>query len=120
MAKELTTQEIYRVAMVARIGPKNLRRRAYLREWRKFRGLTQEELAARIGTTGASISRYENGTRPYPGGFLAAVAEALDCQEGDLFRRPEERSLDALLADAPPELRRRVLQAIEILIKDAS
>ena len=120
MAKELTKREIYPIAMVARIGPTKLRRRAYLREWRKFRNFTQDELAARMGTTGASISRYEKGTRPYPGDFLAALAEALGCQEADLFRHPEERSLDAMLAGVPDELRRRVLQAIEILIKDAS
>ena len=113
-------QEIYRIAMVARIGPKKLRRRTYLREWRIFRKFTQDKLAARMNTTGASISRYEKGTRPYPGGFLAALAEALDCQEADLFRHPEDRSLDAMLAGVPEELRRRIFQAIEILIKDAS
>jgi repressor LexA len=46
------------------------------KEFRKMRretlGLTQEELAARLGTTRMSITRYEGGTRRIPG--VAKVA----------------------------------------------
>lgn len=38
-----------------------------LADWRNAAGLTQEELADKIGLTPLSIARYENGTRvPIP------------------------------------------------------
>jgi len=33
--------------------------RIFLHEWRKARGLTQEQLGELVGTTGATISRWE-------------------------------------------------------------
>ena len=48
---------------------------------RLMRGLTQEELAERVGTTQSSIARLENGKRPPSLSFLRRVVEAL---EGDL------------------------------------
>lgn len=35
----------------------------HLREWRKFKGMTQDALAAEAGTTKSMISLYENGNR---------------------------------------------------------
>ena len=38
-----------------------------LREYRRRSGLTQEELAAKLEVTKATISEWENGKRPLPG-----------------------------------------------------
>jgi len=35
---------------------------------------------------------------------MAAVAEALDIEPGDLYRHPDQPSADALLRDAPDSL----------------
>lgn len=48
---------------------------------RIIRGLTQEELAEKVGTKQSCIARLENGKRPPSLSFLRRVVEALD---GDL------------------------------------
>lgn len=69
--------------------------RLYIMEWRTYHGiraqgrkLSQEQLGERIECSGATISRLERGKTDYYGKILAAVAEALDCEVPDLFRRP--------------------------------
>ncbi len=115
---DLKSLIMYRVSMVARIGPKEPHQRPYLREWREHRGLTQQQLADRMGKSKASISRYETGARGIPGGYLAAVAEALRCTVPDLYRLPDApRSLDDLLASASEETRRQARAIVEALLK---
>src|ERR1039458_2859046 len=94
--------------MVTRIGPKHPIR-LYLREWRNDRGLTQVQLAERIGTTKATISRTENRTRDTTLGFLGAAVEALggDLDVSNLFRPPKQPSVDAKLRAASPVRSRR-------------
>jgi transcriptional regulator with XRE-family HTH domain len=60
-------------------------KRAYFREWREFRGLTQAQVCERLAfmdeghgtlpTTAASLSRLENGKQPYSQPVLEALAE---------------------------------------------
>jgi transcriptional regulator with XRE-family HTH domain len=116
---------IYLIAMVARIGPQKPRQRAYLREWRKSRQWSQDELAGRMGTTGATISRYEKGRRDYPGGFLARAAEVFEVEEGDLYRLPDTQpaavppdgGLDSMLKDAPDSIKKQARAIVEALLK---
>lgn len=110
--------------MVERIGPKKPRQRAYLREHRKAKGWSQTELANRMETTKATISRYETGKRDYPGGFLAAFAEAVGKKEGDLFSLPDtasptpgEPSIDAMLKGKPKIIKQQAIAVVEALLK---
>ena len=73
------------------------KRRTYIREWRKKRGLTQKQLLARlvelagdtppedpdlqVPTTEASLSRIENGKQNFKMATLEALADALDVEE---------------------------------------
>jgi len=57
---------------------------------RMLRGLTQQELADRVGTHQSSISRLENGDREPSLPFLRRVVAALDGCVGVQIR-PEER-----------------------------
>lgn len=67
------------------------RRRTFFRQWREFRGLTQEQLAGRLETSVASISRIESGTQPYTQDVLEALAEALMTDPASLImRNPDE------------------------------
>jgi len=54
----------------------------YLKDWRLFADLTQEQLGKMLGVTGAQVSRIETGTRDYDGRYLrafkAAINKALD------------------------------------------
>jgi transcriptional regulator with XRE-family HTH domain len=62
-------------------------RRIFIREWRKHRGLTLEQLADRIGTTHASLCRIERGRQPHTQGLFEAIAEALRVEPADLLTR---------------------------------
>ncbi len=80
--------------------------RNYIREWRKSRGLTLEQLAARlvelnngeapddsglrIPTTGASLSRIEHGKQNFNIATIHAIADALQVEEPGwlLSRKP--------------------------------
>lgn len=100
--------------MVTRIGPKRPVK-LYIAEWREYRGLTQEQLAGRIGSTKSSISRWETGERDLTLGALGAIAEALQCEVADLYRDPNRPSADALLRDADEPTRRQAFRLIEAL-----
>jgi len=67
------------------------RRRTFFKEWRVHRGLSQEQLADRLETSVASISRIENGTQPYTQDVLEALADALNTDPASLLmRNPED------------------------------
>ena len=75
--------------MVERYGKSsNTLGRTFLKEWRVYRGMTQEQLAEEIQTTHVTISRMERGERPYNQPFLEACAEALDCTPGQIIDGP--------------------------------
>lgn len=80
--------------MVARIGiaaapPAKL----YLAEWRQTKFETQDELAEAMGTSGATVSRIENGDRDWSKGYLEALAYLVGCQVKDLFQKPSKADL---------------------------
>lgn len=103
---------MYACAVAERIGPKKPIR-LYLAEWREYRRLDQEQLADRVGVTAATISRHETGERSSNEGYLAALAEALNCHPTDLWRDPAQPSADDLLRDMPEDQRAQVLRIIQ-------
>lgn len=76
-------------AMPKRVTPRLKRpRRAYFfRAWREHKGLTQEQLAERIDMSVSSISQIETGAQGFTDSTLMAIAEALDCEPGDLLSK---------------------------------
>lgn len=74
--------------MPPRIGNPARRRRHFIKEWREFRELTQEQLADMLGTTKTSISRIEDLKQGYTQDFLDACADALGTHPGVLLMRP--------------------------------
>ena len=75
--------------MSRRIGyrPKRARRQTFLKQWREYRNLTQDDLAERLGTSKASISRIEAGQQAYTQDFLEACADALRTDPASLLMR---------------------------------
>lgn len=52
---------------------------------REARGLTQAELAERLGVSKTTVARWEtDGTRPAPA-MIGLLARTLRCRPGDLF-----------------------------------
>lgn len=56
-----------------------------LRAWRKFRGISQDELAAKVDTAKGVISLLENGKRPLSDKWLHKLAAALNTRAGHLI-----------------------------------
>ncbi|MEL6323785.1 MAG: helix-turn-helix transcriptional regulator [Pseudomonadota bacterium] len=98
----------------------------YIREWRKFRGLTQKQLTERMEhapgeelISQMSVSRIERGTQPYSQPILEALAIALDvtpamllevdpCAEGqilDFLRRIDDAKRPTVMAMIEAALR---------------
>jgi transcriptional regulator with XRE-family HTH domain len=63
------------------------RRRTFIKQWREYRELTQDQLAERLETSKASISRIESGQQAYTQDFLEACAEALRTDPASLLMR---------------------------------
>ncbi len=90
-----------------------------LRQFRKRRGLTQEQLAVMVEVTFQQIQKYENGSTRLNTDKLQAVAEALSVpvaaffeeDKGDerLLSTEEMRLVNAFRALANPEVREFVL-----------
>lgn len=100
--------------MAARIGPKKAKR-IFLREWREHRDLTQERLGERLGVSDVTVHRWEKGLAKLNTDVMAAIAEALAIEPGDLYRHPDQPSADALLRGATPEFAADVFSYIEYL-----
>ena len=73
------------MAKLARPAPKPQRRRHFVKQWRKFKRLTQEQLAERIGVTPGAISQLEVGRVSYTQPMLEAIADEFGCKPGDLL-----------------------------------
>ncbi len=65
--------------------PAARRPRHFLRAWRKYRGLTQEQLADRIGMSGSNISLLESGKQNYTQKILEELALALGTTPASLL-----------------------------------
>jgi transcriptional regulator with XRE-family HTH domain len=60
-----------------------------LKEWRSYRGLTQEELAEQANVARYSISNYEKGKTSARRDTAKRIARALDVELEDLMTPPE-------------------------------
>lgn len=107
-------------AMPVRVRLKKLQRnRHFIREWREHRGLTQEQLAERIGASGATVSRIEKGAAPYTQDALEAIAYALQCEVVDLLiRNPADREAPwSLFETLKPAQKRQAVEVIKAIKK---
>lgn len=104
-------------AMVTRIRHRSGRRRQlYLKEWRNRAKLTQQQLADRLDTTKATISRYENRKREPDVGYLEALADALDREPQDFYRHPDTPSPEELLRGVSDDQRMKIVRALKEIV----
>lgn len=89
----------------------------FLQAWRKFRRMTQDELAEKVGTTKAVISLLESGNRPLSAKWLRKIAPVLNTTPGHLLDHdPNELPTDVIDIWASIDIRdretaRRVLES---------
>src|SRR5262245_37639029 len=91
---------------------------AFLREWREWARLTQEECAEKMGMSGANLSRYETGHYKWKQSFLEKFAAAVGCPNPwDPIMGPPGRlpALVHLLTTLPPETLEPIQRLAEVL-----
>lgn len=76
--------------------PQRERRRHFIKEWRDYRTLTQEQVADRIGVSTTTFGRIEGNKIPYNQDFLELAAEALRCDPWDLLHRDPSKDGDVV------------------------
>jgi Predicted transcriptional regulators len=86
----------------------------FIKEWRRYRGLTQEQLASRLDVDRTTVSKIEGAKQEYSQGFLEAAAHALRCEPADLIMRdPTQPSAIWSIWDSIPDVEKP--KAIAIL-----
>lgn len=94
--------------------PKPKKATHFIREWRKHRHLTQEQLAERIDVTSGTISQLENGLINYTQPTLEALAYALSCSPGDLLST--DPSKDGEVVDLLRLIREKDLATVRAIL----
>lgn len=98
--------------------------RHYIKQWRLYRGLTQQKLADRIGAGVSSISQLENAQQGYSQAILEALAVALACEPWDLLNvdpaaEGEVIDLTRMLKGAKPEVQAEAIGYVKGLLRRA-
>lgn len=94
-----------------------------IREYRKIRGLTLNQLAELVGTTNQQISHLEKGRRRLTLDWMERIAIALDCHPSDLImggtkiHSEQERVLVELFRGLSSEQKEAFLKAASALAK---
>lgn len=93
------------------------KQRHFIKEWRKARGLTQEQLAERIGVTKSYVSKIEANKRRYDQPFLEAAAEVLRASPADLIMRDplDPEGIWSIWDTLAPTERRQVVEIAKTL-----
>jgi transcriptional regulator with XRE-family HTH domain len=112
--------------MPIRINANGSRDRHYIKEWREFRNLTQDQLAdamsdmSKGNVSKASISRIESYKQPYTQDFLELCRRVLNCTLTDLLTRDprDEDNILALYERARPGQRKRMIKEAKKVLED--
>ena len=92
----------------------------FLRDWRDYRKLTQEELAAAVRTSASVISMLETGDRQLNAKWLRKLAPVLGTSPGFLLdHNPYELNSDILEIwnRAAPEQQEQIIALAETVVK---
>lgn len=94
------------------------RRRIFLRQWRDHRGLTQETLAERVGMSVSNISQLERGLQGYSDEGLSALADALQCEPGQILNvdPTDDDAIWSIWERAEPSQRQIILDVAKGLV----
>jgi transcriptional regulator with XRE-family HTH domain len=93
--------------------------RNFVREWREYRGLTQEQLAERAGMSVGNVSQFERGLQGFSDEGLQALAEALGTQPGYLLMvNPNaDEPIWSIWEKAKPAERKMIVDIAKTVVK---
>lgn len=106
-------------AMVTKIGRRQ-KAHLYIKEWMDHREVSDEKAGNRLGVARETIYRWRTEQHRLNPEKLAQLASALDIEPSEFYRPPGQPSLDAMVADAPEELKATVADIVRRLIGKAS
>lgn len=95
------------------------RKPTFIKQWREFRGLTQEQLAEKTNMSPGNVSLIERGLQNYTQETLESIAHALRCEPADLLTRDpnDPDSIWPVWERARPAQRRQIVEIAKTLIK---
>lgn len=96
------------------------RQRHFLREWRKHRGKTLEQVAEVMHMTHGNLSKIERGKVPYTQDLLEKLAELYMCSVPDLIIRDpsDPTGIWTVWENAKPGDKRKIVSAARIIVGD--
>lgn len=98
--------------------PPNPRNRNFLRQWREYRGLTQEQLAEKAGMAVSNISQFERMVQGYSTEGLAAWAKALVCEPYHILSvDPTKDAIWPIWERAKPAEREQIVRLARALVE---
>jgi transcriptional regulator with XRE-family HTH domain len=106
--------------MARKVQPRfKTRRRIFLKQWREYRDITQEELAERVGMSVGNISQLERGLQGYSQEGLESLAEALRCDPGHLLTvdPSKDDAIWSIWDRAKPGERQMIVELAKTVVK---
>jgi transcriptional regulator with XRE-family HTH domain len=96
------------------------RRRIFLKQWRQYRDLTQEQLAERVGWSVGNVSQLERGQQGYSDEGLAALAEALNATpaRSSTVDPTNDDAIWSLWERAEPGERQMIVEVAKTVVED--
>jgi len=90
-------------------------RKTFIREWRKYRNLTLEQVAEVMRVTPGALSQLENHTGAYTQPMLEGLAQIFQCEPSDLITRPpsDDETITSIWSAVPIEDRKRALKVLQ-------
>ncbi len=97
-------------------------KKTFIRQWRKYRNLTLEQLAERVDMTASHLSMLERGLRGYAQETLEAIADALSTDVPSLLMRDptDPEGIWSIWDNALPGERRQIVEIAKTLKRTAS
>jgi transcriptional regulator with XRE-family HTH domain len=92
------------------------RRRLFLKEHRKAKGVSAEAMAGRLGIERESVYRIERDPWRLNGEKQLAYAAALQIEPEDLWKPPGAASLDAMIKREPEDVKSMVADVVRRLV----
>jgi len=94
-------------------------RRTFIREWRKHRDLSLEQLGEKLQMTASHLSMLERGQRGYTQETLEAIAEAVGTDPASLLVRDPSASdgIWSIWEKANPSQRKMIVDIAQVIVR---
>lgn len=101
---------------------KRPRRPNFLRQWRKWKGLSLSAVGAEVAMTGPNLGRVEKGEVPYSQDLLEALADLYGCEVADLLMRDpsDPDGMWSIWEQAKPGERQQIVAVAKALVSSGS